>query len=208
MNARIALTLSLAVFGACATDDADTSTDIRPEADSRVAATVRTPIFDTLGKPECGNGVVALPAVQQIELRWLATSCGGPNELSLRIKGIEVLRTEAGAGCTCMPGIRSATITDREVLAMIGNHTEIEVAAPGSTLLAWADVAITDTNGEHVVTVFDYDGPSSSPEAAENLCLAGSTEDGHGRVEIARGEECDDGNQIDGDGCSASCKIE
>jgi cysteine-rich repeat protein len=208
MNARIALSLSLALFGACATDDADTNTDIGAEPDSRVAATVETPIFDTLGMPECGNGLVALPAVQQLELRWLATTCEGPNELSMRIKGIEVLSTEAGAGCTCVPGVRTATITDRNVLAMIGNHTEIEVAAPGSTLLAWAEVAIIDTDGEHVVTVFDYDGPSSSPEAAENLCLAGSTEDGHGLVEIARGEECDDGNQIDGDGCSSSCKLE
>jgi cysteine-rich repeat protein len=208
MNARIALSISLAVFGACATDDADTNTDTDVGADSRVTASVQTPIFDQIGETECGNGVIALPAVQQIELRWLATSCDGPNELSLAIKGVEVLKTAAGAGCTCMPGVRSVTISDRNTLALIGHRTDFEVSAPGATLLAWAELAITDSNGEHVVTLFDVNGPSSSPEAAENLCLAGSTENGSGSVEIWRGEQCDDGNLVDGDGCSSTCQKE
>lgn len=41
---------------------------------------------------------------------------------------------------------------------------------------------------------------------SECSCLGGIC--GNGEVEILQGEECDDGNVIDGDGCSRLCKIE
>jgi cysteine-rich repeat protein len=208
MNTRIALSLSLAVFGACATDaDIDTDIESAQTAPGR-SATINQPLFDRIGKPECGNGSVATPLASQIEMRWLATACSGPNEILFNISGIEVLRTAAGAGCTCMPGVQSARITDPEVLKFIDGNVEFEVAARGPTLLAWAEVVVLDQYGEHVFTVFDQDGGSSSEDAAQNLCTAGSTENGHGYVNVTFGEQCDDGNLVDGDGCSATCQIE
>ena len=208
MKARIVL--SLALLGACATEsDTETGTD-REEALASGARAARSdePLFDQIFKPECGNGEVASPVAQQLELRWLATSCSGSNELVFRIQGQEVVRTIAGSPCTCLPGIRSMRFTDPAVLTMITGDVDFEVAAPGATLLAWAEVSILDQYGEQVFTVFDQDGPSGAAGQEENLCVAGSMEDGGGKVRVEFGEQCDDGNTIDGDGCSSTCRKE
>jgi cysteine-rich repeat protein len=209
MNTRIALSLSLAVFGACATDDADINTDTESAqvAPGR-SATIHQPLYDQLGKPECGNGTVASPIAQEIELRWLATACSGPNELSLEIGGVEVLKTVAGSGCTCMPGVHSVRITDPTVLKMIDGTVDFRVSAPGATLMAWAEVAILDQRGVHEFTVFNAGGGPTEGDEGENLCAAGSMENGTGWIEVQMGEQCDDGNLVDGDGCSATCQKE
>ncbi len=208
MKARIVL--SLALLGGCVTG-ADIETDTDGEealASGDRAAAADEPLFDQIFKPECGNGEVSSPVAQQLELRWLATSCSGSNELVFRVQGQEVVRTIAGSPCTCMPGIRSVRFTDPSVLTMISGAVDFEVAAPGATLLAWAEVSVLDQYGEHVFTVFDQDGPSGSAGHEENLCAAGSIEDGGGKVRVEFGEQCDDGNNIDGDGCSATCRKE
>ena len=209
MKTRIAL--SLALLGACVTEaDIETGTDTEHSTSGAgPVASIPQPLFDQLGKPECGNGSVATPVAQQIEVRWLATSCSGSNEMLFNIQGIEVARETAGSSCTCTPGIRSLRITDPEVMKLIAGMVELEVQTPGPTLLAWAEVAILDQNGEHVVTVFDKDGPSHSDDAEENLCVAGSEEGGGGMVRVDfTGEQCDDGNLVDGDGCSSTCRFE
>ena len=208
---KTALALSLALFGACVTEsDIETGTDLEESVSATgTVATIDMPLFDQLGKPECGNGSVATPVAQQVELRWLATACSGSNEMLFNIQGVEVVRATAGSNCTCMPGIRSVRITDPEVMKMIFGTVDLEVAAPGSTLLAWAEVSILTQNGEHVFTVFDQDGASSSQDAAENLCIAGSMENASGAVRVSLGgEQCDDGNNVDGDGCSSTCRFE
>lgn len=208
MKTRIAL--SLALLGACVTEaDIETGTEIEhAQTGAGSVAKIPMPLFDELGKAECGNASVYTPVASQIELRWLATSCSGPNELLFNIQGVEVARTTAGSSCTCMPGVRTLRITDPDITGLIEGTVELEVNAPGPTLLAWAEVAILDQYGEHVVTVFDQDGPSNSNDASENLCTAGSREGGGGMVRIEVGEQCDDGNQIDGDGCSSTCRFE
>lgn len=210
MKARIVL--SLALLGACATES-DTYTDADTDLEEALvgtgrAAYVEQPTLTDLFVPECGNGRLATPDAQQIELRWLATSCSGSNELIFRIQGQEIVRTIAGSPCTCLPGVRSVRVTDPEVLKMIYGAVDFEVATPGVTLLAWAEVSVLDQYGEQVITVFDQDGTSSSPDIAENLCLAGSLEGGGGKVRVVFGEQCDDGNNVDGDGCSATCQKE
>jgi cysteine-rich repeat protein len=206
MNTRIAISLSLAVFGACATDaDTDTATEVAEHQATVVK--FEQPLFDQLGKAECGNGLLAVSAVQQVELRWLATTCYGPNELSLEIGGREVLRTEAGAGCTCLPGVRSARLTDADVMNLINGTVEFTVEAPGATLLAWAEITVIDQFGAHDFTIFDQDGENTYGEEA-NLCTAGSTENGSGTIQVQFGEQCDDGNNVDGDGCSSTCRKE
>jgi cysteine-rich repeat protein len=209
MKTRIIL--SLALLGACVTEaDIETGTGTEhAQWGAGSVAHIPSPLFDQLGKPECGNGRIATPIAQQIEVRWLATSCSGSNEMLFNIQGIEVARETAGSACTCMPGIRSLRLTDPEVMKLIEGTVELEVRTPGLTLLAWAEVAILDQNGEHVITVFDKDGPSASSEAAENLCMAGSEEGGGGMVRVDfTGEQCDDGNLTDGDGCSSTCRFE
>jgi cysteine-rich repeat protein len=91
---------------------------------------------------------------------------------------------------------------------MIVGTVDLEVATPGATLLAWAEVAVLDQHGEQVFTVFDQDGASPTEDAAQNLCVAGSLEGGGGKLRVQFGEECDDGNLTDGDGCSSSCTFE
>ena len=60
-------------------------------------------------------------------------------------------------------------------------------------------------------------GPSDSATVLDRtpLCFtdagqpcAASSTCGNGVVDVAAGEECDDGNQVSGDGCSADCTIE
>jgi cysteine-rich repeat protein len=208
MNTRIAIALSLAVFGACATD-ADIETDL--ETASTVTggrgANNHEPILDQLWTPECGNGSVYVPVVQQVEVRWLATACYGPNEVQLEVGGVPVLKATAGGDCTCLPGVRSERITDQDVLKMIDGNVDLEFSAPGATLLAWAEITIVDQMGAHEFTLFDMDGPNSTDDVA-NLCQAGSIEDGRGALQLQMGEQCDDGNNVDGDGCSATCMKE
>jgi cysteine-rich repeat protein len=207
MNTRIAL--SFALLAACSSDsDIETGTD--PEEarwGESQAAYLAAPIVDKLGAPECGNGVVAAPDVEQIELRWLATACHEDNEMVFRIQGREVVRTEAGAPCTCLPGVRSVRLTDPEVLKMIFGAVDFEAGTSATTLLAWAEVTVLDRNGAHTFTLFDQDGSAAGAEES-NLCAAGSMEGASGRVRVELGEQCDDGNNRDGDGCSATCRLE
>ena len=210
MNTRIAIALSLAVFGACATD-ADVDTDL--ETASTVAtggrgAHNREPILDGLWTPECGNGRIYVPVVEQVEVRWLATACYGPNEVSLEVEGVQALKASAGGSCTCLPGVQSERITDQDVLKLMDGSVELTFAAPGATLLAWAEVSIVDQMGVHEFTVFDMDGSLDGGGVEENLCQAGSTENGSGSIHVVMGEQCDDGNNVDGDGCNAFCQKE
>jgi cysteine-rich repeat protein len=207
MNTRIAL--SFALLTACATEsDIETGTDSEhAQWGESQAAHVASPIFDELGKAECGNGSVATPVAQQIELRWLATSCDGANEMVFRIQGNEVVRTEAGGHCACLPGIRSVRLTDPAVLKMIFGSVEFRASTSSTTLLAWAEVTVLDQYGANTYTLFDQDG-SSTPSEEPNLCAAGSMEGGGGAVRVQFGEQCDDGNTIDGDGCSSTCRHE
>ncbi|HUQ04518.1 MAG TPA: DUF4215 domain-containing protein [Kofleriaceae bacterium] len=209
MNTRIAFALSLAVFGACATD-ADIDTDLETAstvAGSGTVAGSQEPIVDQLWTPECGNGTVYVPVAEQVEVRWLAASCYGPNEVSLKVGGVNVLSAEASALCSCLPGVRSVRLTDQEVLKLIDGSFDLEFVAPGATLLAWAEISIVDQSGVHDYTLFDMDGPTDGGENV-NLCSAGSTENGRGAVSVRLGEQCDDGNNVDGDGCSATCQKE
>lgn len=207
MKTRLAL--SLALLGACVTEaDIETGTDSEhAQWGESQAAYVASPLFDELGKAECGNRHVATPVAQQIELRWLATSCNGANELVFRIQGREVVRTEAGGPCACLPGVRSVRLTDPETMKLIFGAVDFEAATPGTTLLAWAEVTVLDQYGASTFTVFDQDGSSSAVEES-NLCAAGSMEGGGGMVRVEFGEQCDDGNTIDGDGCSSTCRVE
>jgi cysteine-rich repeat protein len=156
----------------------------------------------------CGNGVRASFLATEVELRWLATACDGPNELVFSLGGVEVLRTVAAPeGCTCLPGVQSVVLTAPEVMALVDGDVDFEVSVPGRTLLAWAHAYVSDATGVRTVVVFDQDGVGEGGDPT-NLCTQGSTEDGHGWTRGHFGEDCDDGNTVDGDGCSATCSLE
>ncbi len=79
--------------------------------------------------------------------------------------------------------------------------------APEATATATVDVSATPTSSP--TSTASSVPPSSTPEvsttptptATPSLC-------GNGVVDDALGEECDDAAQVDGDGCSADCRIE
>ena len=153
----------------------------------------------------CGNGIRADFQPVELELHWMATACDGPNQIAWRVGGVDVLTTEAaGEGCTCATEARSVTLRAPEVLALLGEHVDVEVSVPGRTLTAWAYAVIRDPLGERRVVVFDADGDG----VGEPLCEGAPVEDAAGWTQIYLGEECDDGNLDDGDGCSAACRLE
>ncbi len=159
---------------------------------------------------ECGDGEVN-PAVgaQSITLTWLATACDGPNQIAFSIGGVEVVRTAAsGVGCTCNPQVRQVTLSEPSVLELLAGSVDLEISAPGRTLLAWATVEIADpTATKQVLTLFDAGGSDPSVSTT-NLCLAGSSEDVTASLRTHLGEQCDDGNAVGNDGCSATCTPE
>jgi cysteine-rich repeat protein len=90
------------------------------------------------------------------------------------------------------------------------DHHRAERAALTVQLMPF-DVA-PDPNGEYsawVIPVADYDGSFVHASATHDKFKVKTTPPqvcGNGTVEA--GEQCDDGNTADGDGCSASCTIE
>ena len=54
----------------------------------------------------------------------------------------------------------------------------------------------------------DGDVCTSPDECQSGSCVGGAVTCGNGTVETSCGEECDDGNTQDGDGCSADCLAE
>ena len=62
-----------------------------------------------------------------------------------------------------------------------------------------------------VVLEWDASRADSSGEADAlrfGECGAGIVQSSYGILQPARGEECDDGNNVSGDGCSAYCSVE
>ena len=50
--------------------------------------------------------------------------------------------------------------------------------------------------------------PPGLPEGEPNECRDDCTYCGDGNIDTSAGEQCDDGNNMDGDGCDATCQIE
>lgn len=126
----------------------------------------------TQGACEAGP---ACPGLTAITYRWLATACDTSIPISFAINGSPSLNTSHSYTCSCTPGVRSQTITDPAVLALVtpGDNSFALNANHGSLLLAWATVTLEFQSGSPSTTVmYDTNGGSTNPEDL-NLCLAG-----------------------------------
>ncbi|MCB9702288.1 MAG: DUF4215 domain-containing protein [Myxococcales bacterium] len=90
-------------------------------------------------------------------------------------------------------GSASATSTDTTTDTTGGSATATGTSSSSSTSAAETTTATSGTTA------------STATTAATDTTTGGASECGNGIVEA--GEECDDGNLIDGDGCEATCQI-
>jgi cysteine-rich repeat protein len=162
----------------------------------------------------CGDGIVNGGAVAtSITFRWLVTSCSGATPITFSINGSVALTTTADGGtCTCTPGINQAVVTSTAELALLVEGTNtFSVSVPGADAhTAWATATVTTAEGATTFTVFDFNGGDDGINNRAELCVAQFTENVSASVTQALdgGEGCDDGDNVAGDGCSASCSVE
>ncbi|MCE9575637.1 MAG: tandem-95 repeat protein [Deltaproteobacteria bacterium] len=163
----------------------------------------------------CGDAITNDAHVRPptaIAFTWLATSCGGPATMTFTIAGQPALVTEGDSGtCTCTPGVRTATVTDPAVLALLADGSnQVGVAFPGAgnSLLAWAVATVTAGGTTQDLVIFDQAAGGDAEARRDDLCAAGYL-DGvdvttAGIVTLIAGEQCDDGDDTDPlDGCDA-----
>jgi len=173
----------------------------------------------------CSNGLSSRTA-QALRFSWLGRSCGGNADIVFSLNGTEVARAALATSCDCSPGVGTLEVTDPSLLARAKDGTnDFAVSTTGD--LAWAVVEVRTPAGNRVQKAWDASGDYGNPwHRPTNLCSAGvqsgvqadtffglqSTGGGHcatcGNGVAEFGEECDDGNKVNGDGCSSSCKYE
>jgi cysteine-rich repeat protein len=159
----------------------------------------------------CGDGQFSALPPGRIELAWLASSCGVPTEIAFRVNGREILRRTNAPACGCTPGIQVAQVFDRIALQSVRDGTnefEVEFGSNADERLAWAVARVIGVETAEVV-VFDANGGGDAIARRPDLCAAGFGSGGRlkhvTKQRLTLYEECDDGNTVDGDGCSASC---
>ena len=159
----------------------------------------------------CGNGIVVAPTPAAVSLRWLGATCADAAQpITLAIDGVIVLSTPGGDGsCDCAEPVRSIAITDPDALARFRGHASIDLRLAGASRLAWAELAIT--TGATTVDTRPLYAATTRPRGAPwptALCATATDADVAASTAWILGEDCDDGNAIDGDGCSATCAAE
>ena len=159
----------------------------------------------------CGNGIVVAPTPTAVTLRWLGGTCADAAQpITLAIDGVIVLSTPGGDGtCGCDEPVRSIAITDPAALARFSGHAAVDLRLAGASKLAWAELAIA-TGGTTVDTRTLYAATPLRLGASwpTELCETATDADVAASVAWVLGEDCDDGNAVDGDGCSATCAAE
>ena len=163
----------------------------------------------------CGDGIPqTAPAVTSIDFEWLATSCTTPRTIDFTIDGVLVLSTPGDTQtCSCAPlgGFQSITITDPSVLALVANGpSTFGVDYSGvDQFLGWALVTVHTGAIATPVVVFE-DPPGSAIGHATSLCTNGFDTNVPPQTvigNVAVGEQCDDGNLDDTDGCHNNCTV-
>ena len=165
----------------------------------------------TCTREGCGDGQLQPGKVPMaVEFFWLASTCTEePQPITFRINGaVAIVSDVHNWTCSCFPGYSSWFLSDLSVLSLLraGQNT-FSVEYPQS--LAWAAVRVYtgDTEFQDAV-IFDHQGGGDAESRNGDMCGAGSEIDPAPRAvtfEVTLGEECDDGNLVSGDGCSAIC---
>lgn len=165
-------------------------------------------------REECGDGTQQSGGASALELSWLASSClptSASSTVTFTVNGL-VAYSGPGApsGCSCYPGIQSVTIFDEAILDELrsGHATfTVRLGEGYQEYLAWVVATITSIRPVEIV-VFDAWGGHDADSRNPDWCYAGGMDGGLVQVldtDLLLGEECEDGNLNDGDGCSATC---
>jgi cysteine-rich repeat protein len=159
----------------------------------------------TLG--DCGDGV-RKPLMTNLTVSYLGRACTGKGDIYLTLNGVEVARAPLAETCDCTPGISTLSVPS-SILAETGLGVDARVELHATGDLAWAVVSSDYPGGAWNGVMFDAGGGSDGESRNPDLCAAGSEPkvDLGWSYDKGAGEECDDGNTVDDDACSNTCKI-
>lgn len=162
----------------------------------------------------CGDGHLGSLPIHRLDLTWLGSNCEtGERSLTLSANGSELWRESVVSNCGCTPGIQRRSIAVPSVLRKLKdgkNRFEWAFSGAQGDKLAWAIVRVIGVETKDVVLV-DVNGGGDAAANRVDLCAADSeialSEPIKHVVDVYLNlyEECDDGNQIGGDGCAADC---
>jgi cysteine-rich repeat protein len=158
----------------------------------------------------CGDGVVDR-TIQKLTYRWLGRACnlGSTPEVIFTLNEVDVARAPLAKTCSDEPGIGSIEVTDPALLALGKNGVNVFRARTEGEI-SWASVIIqTRTGGgEELIWASQWDIPTWPPTNmatfGSQIGLAGSGL----ATGLDGGENCDDGNTVDGDACPSTCVID
>lgn len=159
----------------------------------------------------CGDGTPQSgPTLISASFIWLATSCAPSSTIRFTINGSTAFQTlgDPLASCNCAPsgGIQTG---QGETPQMIDGLNQFEVIFPGpDDFLAWAVVVLDTSAGPKEIVL--YEGvPGAAAARATSMCSGGFANVPLLELELPVSifEECDDGNQVDDDACSNSCRV-
>ena len=163
----------------------------------------------------CGDGITqAGPVVTAIDFEWLVSSCTASRtidfEIGNAVTGFSVAFAGDPESCTCEPsgGFEKATITGAAVATVLDGLNDFKVDYSGAGhFLAWA--LVTVHTGATSTSIVVYEGaPGAALARAASLCGGGFDENVAAQTvshAVSVFEQCDDGNQIDDDGCANDC---
>lgn len=159
----------------------------------------------------CGDGIQQQgPTILSAEFLWLASSCAPSGSIEFRINGTTAAigTGDPDASCSCAPP-GGFLATSGETPNMLDGINTFEVDYAGiDQFLAWAVVVLHTSAGDREIVI--YEGvPGAAAARATEMCTGGFDEDippTQVAVPVPIFEECDDGNQVDNDACSNSCR--
>lgn len=166
------------------------------------------------GETRCGDGVIQnQSAATSIEYIWLSGS-NDTSQVTFRVNGSVAATAIANVAFTyqCSPGIRSTSVAEPSVLALLQGANTFEASFSGTgVIVSWvvARVHFDDGRPPQEIVMFDQGGGGDAQARNADLCGAGfQTSPPVFSLSSSVGEGCDDGNIIGGDGCSAVCQPE
>ncbi len=156
----------------------------------------------------CGDGVVQGTTIQSLTFHYLGRSCnaGSAALITFFLNGVVVAQEPLPETCDCEPGIRTLTITDPALRAASVNGTNwFEMSIDGE--LAWTLASIRTRDMSLNTSLWDWGGGNDAVNMNPDLCAAGALSGFSlgAAIDLSGGETCDDGNNVDGDGCSSTC---
>jgi CSLREA domain-containing protein len=196
---------------------------------SMTATRSATPIASATAKPTPRPSATSTPTsgVSRVVFRILHADIDTiPSTFDLSIDDVVVGSVRALPPAECPSTPLEVAITDPSALALVdpARCTTFTVALPNQqqkVRLGWVQVEVDMATGPVLLCAFDGTADNPDPRCdARRLCdrpgastkvievHAGLNCETCGNGVIEGAEECDDGNTIDGDGCSADCRLE